>query len=329
MRHILLLGAGFSHNWGGWLAREVAEYLIGCKEVQRNPTIKNALQRHSNSGDFEAALGELQAQYRRTGSKEDKASVEDFQNAVSQMFAAMDKAYSEQDFEFLQNNMEFMIRTFLAQFDAIFTLNQDYLKERHYLNDNVMLCSKGKWGGWQIPGMTRVHNPTATPLDPTPIQWKPDTSGFRVLEKYQPYFKLHGSSNWVTGDGDQLMILGTDKFSQIQGQEILKWSVDRFKEYLSGPVKLMVIGYGYRDDYINQILMDAGSGGQLKLFIIDPFGMQTLDQNNRTRGAGIYVRSNLDTVLAPTLIGASSRRLSETFNSNRAEHAKVMRFFED
>ena len=33
MNHILLLGAGFGRNWGGWLAGEVFEYLIGCPEV--------------------------------------------------------------------------------------------------------------------------------------------------------------------------------------------------------------------------------------------------------------------------------------------------------
>jgi hypothetical protein len=43
VRHVLPLGAGFSHNWGGWLAREVAEYLIGCKETQRSPAIRDGV----------------------------------------------------------------------------------------------------------------------------------------------------------------------------------------------------------------------------------------------------------------------------------------------
>jgi hypothetical protein len=28
MQHILLTGAGFSRNWGGWLADEAFEYLL-------------------------------------------------------------------------------------------------------------------------------------------------------------------------------------------------------------------------------------------------------------------------------------------------------------
>ena len=33
MPKLLLLGAGFSRNWGGWLATEVFEYLLGTKAV--------------------------------------------------------------------------------------------------------------------------------------------------------------------------------------------------------------------------------------------------------------------------------------------------------
>jgi len=31
--HILLTGAGFSRNWGGMLAPEVFQYLLGCSEL--------------------------------------------------------------------------------------------------------------------------------------------------------------------------------------------------------------------------------------------------------------------------------------------------------
>ncbi len=34
MAHILLLGAGFSRNWGGLLATEVFDYLIGLPEIK-------------------------------------------------------------------------------------------------------------------------------------------------------------------------------------------------------------------------------------------------------------------------------------------------------
>jgi len=31
--YLLLLGAGFSRNWGGWLASEAFEYLLGSPEM--------------------------------------------------------------------------------------------------------------------------------------------------------------------------------------------------------------------------------------------------------------------------------------------------------
>jgi hypothetical protein len=33
MTFIILTGAGFSRNWGGWLASEAFEYLLGCPEL--------------------------------------------------------------------------------------------------------------------------------------------------------------------------------------------------------------------------------------------------------------------------------------------------------
>jgi hypothetical protein len=41
MRYLLLTGAGFSRNWGGWLADEAFEYLLGCAEI--TPFIRSQL----------------------------------------------------------------------------------------------------------------------------------------------------------------------------------------------------------------------------------------------------------------------------------------------
>ncbi len=46
MSRYLLLGAGFSRNWGGWLAAEAFEYLLGCPEVTRNPELQALLWRN-------------------------------------------------------------------------------------------------------------------------------------------------------------------------------------------------------------------------------------------------------------------------------------------
>jgi hypothetical protein len=43
MKRILLTGAGFSKNWGGYLAREVWERLLGHHAVRSDPVLRNAL----------------------------------------------------------------------------------------------------------------------------------------------------------------------------------------------------------------------------------------------------------------------------------------------
>jgi hypothetical protein len=49
--HILLTGAGFSHNWGGWLAKELGGDLLG--RLAPYPQLRRLVQ---NSANFEEAL---------------------------------------------------------------------------------------------------------------------------------------------------------------------------------------------------------------------------------------------------------------------------------
>ena len=78
------------------------------------------------------------------------------QSALAGMFNQMDNAFATTAFE-STNDLQYAIRTFLVRFDAIFTLNQDQLLERHYLDDNVALSSARRWSGWQMPGLKLLH----------------------------------------------------------------------------------------------------------------------------------------------------------------------------
>jgi hypothetical protein len=85
MSHILLLGAGFSRNWGGWLSAEAFEYLLGCPEISRNPHLRAVLWRNQPIGGFENALAEIQADFKRNP-RENTVHLHDIQNAVTRMF---------------------------------------------------------------------------------------------------------------------------------------------------------------------------------------------------------------------------------------------------
>jgi hypothetical protein len=52
MTSVLLLGAGFTRNWGGWLEREIEGDLLG--RLADAPALRTLVQ---NSANFEEALG--------------------------------------------------------------------------------------------------------------------------------------------------------------------------------------------------------------------------------------------------------------------------------
>src|SRR5947209_7651914 len=99
MPHILLLGAGFSRNWGGWLADEAFEYLLGCPQLDDG--LRTRLWRYKGRGGFEAALSELQTETAQHFSVALLDHATKLDGAIRGMFDDMDKAFAEiGDFNF-------------------------------------------------------------------------------------------------------------------------------------------------------------------------------------------------------------------------------------
>src|ERR1017187_1633203 len=197
MHYILLLGAGFSRNWGGWLASEAFEYLLGTPEILRNPHLLSLLWRSQRTGGFENALAAVQADFIRDP-EVNKNNLLDIQSAVARMFVDMNRGYFDHtNFEF-QQSRERMVGTFLTRFDAIFTLNQDLLLEHFYIDNNVSLLSNRKWGGSELPGMRPMPNQaTINPNSWAQRNWSPAAKEeFSLDTRHQAYFKLHRSANW-------------------------------------------------------------------------------------------------------------------------------------
>jgi SIR2-like domain len=330
MQSVLLLGAGFSRNWGGWLASEAFEYLLGCPEILRNPHLLGLLWRNQPTGGFENALAQAQADFIRDPAANTNHLV-DLQNAVARMFDNMNQGFfGLVDFEF-QQAREMMVRTFLTRFDAIFTLNQDLLLEHHYIDQDVCLLSSRRWGGSALPGMTPTPIPgAANPHSWAQRNWTPaNPAEFTLDVRYQPYFKLHGSSNWQEVHGAPMLIMGGNKIREIGLSPVLSWYHQQFEERLcQGGTRVMVIGYGFRDTHINEVIMRAVNERGLKMFIIAPEGGDLARTINPTHRAPIRVGTDLETTFERGLIGASRRSLRETFGNDTIEHAKVMRFFQ-
>src|SRR5947209_17448060 len=129
---VLLLGAGFSKNWGGLLASEVTNDLTA--RLQNNSQLVSLL----NRMNFEDTLSRIQGDYLHSRTTEHEQRLIVFQTALSDMFDRMNRHFQSQQFEF-SNDVSQSFGRFLTRFDTIFTLNQDLLLETHYRNDNAAL----------------------------------------------------------------------------------------------------------------------------------------------------------------------------------------------
>jgi len=240
------------------------------------------------------------------------------------MFADMDKAFAELGWLNFSDSPNDSITEFLNKFDAIFTLNQDLLMEQQYKTDimSKMLFPRP----WHMPGMEPTTQPPDTPIREV-TEWRPisDASRFAVNKDMQPYFKLHGSSNWIDhSGGHSMLVIGRDKEFGIGRHHILMWNFLQFREYLAKPdTRLMIIGYSFGDAHINNAIGAVADGGALRVFIIDPLGVDVLRQER------LSIRPDyLGERLKPYLIGASRRTPREIFGGDVVEHGKVMRFFD-
>jgi hypothetical protein len=308
MGSYLLIGAGFSRNWGGPLSEEITGSLLG--ELHDDLDIVNALRR----GPFEDVFQGFQSPTAAD------AKLIRFQNAVIGLFARLNKTFVSKDFEF-SNDLAFSVKSFLAKFDAIFSLNQDLLLEIHYVQRFGL---QGKWSGVGLTGMTCVPPPSRIgPFDPTVCTWRP-TANCIVSRGFQPFYKLHGSSNWQTESGDPLLIMGNAKAGAIQRFPVLRSYHERFAASLNEPAsRLMVIGYSFQDDHINTVIERAWRDHGLGTFLIDPRGREVL-LDPKMANAAIKAKRDIEDI---KLIGELRRPLSSVFASDPFAHGELMRFF--
>jgi len=273
MQNILLLGAGFSKNWGAPVASEFFTALIADEEVQRNQPMLDLLWR--NRKNFEDALAHVQQNYRQN-MQTNREPLLLFLRAMLRIFDRMTAIFKKQDFEVWQQGLTVdrsrHVVEFLAKFDAIFTLNQDLLLEIHYFDKHHNTSTNRRWGSNALPGMTPVGQETEQGRPWSSRIWKPE-GDFNISINVQPYFKLHGSRNWRTSDNaEDIIIMGGGKDAAIRQFPVLQRYQELFADYVKrSDTRLTVIGYGFGDGHINEVLKDAVGSG-LKMYVIDPRG---------------------------------------------------------
>jgi hypothetical protein len=321
LTNILLTGAGFSRNWGGWLANEAFEYLLGRPEI--NPRIRNLL--WNSGGNFEVAF---QAIRDRAKPGNDASALDDLQrmNAMlAAMFEAMKIGFRSTPLETHQTSSAIRTSLFLAHFDAIFTLNQDTLLEQHYIYQPSNETTHGRWPGVEIPGLIppAPEIQHGNQLEKAGLR-SPRKEGFALDDRYQPYIKLHGSSNWQTENG-YLLIMGGNKSADINQVPVLRWYHEMFRQRITQPdTRITVIGYSFGDEHINEHLF-AAARADTQLFIVDPLGAEILDKRDK-RAQITQPAEPLFNNLRDSVVGASRRPLRATLHNDQVEWRKFSNF---
>lgn len=326
---VLLTGAGFSRNWGGWMASEAFEYLLGCPQFVRSRANRDLLWKHYDSGGFENALAEVQAAYVRDPAVH-ASQLKDFQDAVHGMFDAMNEG-----FKFTLNDIDpqkpwLSAGKLVYQFDEVFTLNQDLLAEMLFFDEAKHFTDR--WENLWLPGIERDSPPEPGLKTWATGQWSPRPwNRSQIQPRLLPYYKLHGSSSWRTHDNAPLLIMGGRKAEALKLFPILTEYAKAFEEALGKPnTRLMVVGYGFRDEHINNAII-AAVGSGLQLFVVDPHGGGLARVTNpvRSSGGAIVPRTTLEEAFERSLIGATRRPIREVFARDRIERQKLERFFQE
>ena len=156
--------------------------------------------------------------------------------------------------------------------------------------------------------------------DPAKDRWRPfPREQFRVSPNLQPIFKMHGSTTWFDETG-QIMVMGYNKLTTIQSQQVLKYYYNEFERCLSlSSTKLVVIGYGFQDPHINTPIRRMISVSGPRMFIIDPLGVDVTDENRKSVIRPVNDFLNI-------IDGASTRSLREIFGGPSADYTNLMRF---
>ena len=134
------------------------------------------------------------------------------------------------------------------------------------------------------------------------------------------YIKLHGSYGWTSGNSNQRMIIGKNKPGEIEKEPLLNWYFKLFETALFREgVTLWVLGYSFRDEHINKILLKAINEYSLKLVIVSPEDPESL--KNRLYGksldAQIWMESENSKIWG-AIDGYYKYKLSEIFPEDQS-----------
>lgn len=283
---LLLTGAGFTKSFGGYLSSEMWAAIFNQPEIKKYPGLRKALLSDPNL-DYESIYDKVLSQSETAPQyTDDEKRV--FSRAVFNAYAAMHEEICGPSSPGAMQG-EIAWKSFFARFGGtagvrgfFFTLNHDLFVEEYFksttvsrrsIRDAVRLSIPGtKTSSWYNGQLYRdILNGRKMPL-PTADKVEGYKSKFdQPSDDNFVYVKLHGSYGWVSHTGSDVMIIGHAKSELLKREPLLKWYLSLFEKVINEPDrKLVVIGYGFRDAHINELLWQAVHRSGLRLHVVSP-----------------------------------------------------------
>ncbi|KKH45720.1 SIR2 family protein [Methanosarcina sp. 1.H.A.2.2] len=312
---ILLLGAGFSKNFGAPLANEMWYLIFNHKEIQVHSRIRELMLNNfdyefiydsvlEGFADKEGLFGKKCSFIKFTDEEKDT-----IRKATNFAYEHIDKVFT-QFMNYLEESEQEQTRqkeilTGVSQFISLFQQVYDYmttdgecycfangdkLKVRSGKNSFIFtlnqdsffekgyhkICAEMDYQKICIPGIKEEQDGS----DLVKLPSKEELYDNDILAKENFFLiKLHGSYNWVGSDGKEAMVIGKHKEDQISKEPLLSHYFEIFKKVLSQKQRrLLIIGYGFGDDHINHVISNAVENHGLKIYILSPGSIEKLKQ---------------------------------------------------
>jgi len=262
---ILLTGSGFTKNFGGFLGYEMWSLIFNHPLIQSNAKLKEIL---VNEPNYELAYNDI---INDSGSSEEEINI--IKKAVEETYSNLDDNIKKWNF----NNDNptslniYGFRKFITRFIGsdsneqgfFFTLNQDIFMEREQFG--YIPLGMSKLSHIPIWDFKREHYKIMPSVEV--VNSMQDISNYGNLL----YVKLHGSYGWLSSNNQTQMVIGSNKLDHINKEPLLKWYLEIFNNVInSGNKKIVIVGYGFADEHINDIILAGIKNHNLKVIVINP-----------------------------------------------------------
>lgn len=284
-KFVLLTGAGFTHDFGGFLANEMWAVIFNNPEVGKYPRLKELLQ---SDFDYESIYYKVV-----DGHDFDDEAKNALTDVIFSAYKKMDDKI--RSYYSLGNSQPVNIPgvvKFIDRFSGLaqntgknntkgffFTLNQDLLVERYFRDSGLTTLYVNQPTVAIHQDKVFDEKTCSVVLSPSELDKTNPLSSSKFF-----YVKLHGSMNWYSSNGKRRLVIGRNKSQQISDEPVLKRYFELFERALSTQnLRLFVIGYGFGDEHINQVIADSIKNNHLRLYVLNPSNPESFKKDLHDR----------------------------------------------